>query len=131
MLWIGEEQVQVITPAPAKIKKLRCPKCGKELINLSVEEESNFWCDECKLDITLNRSEKLPLIIENDSVRLEGEDNGHGLCGYFDESCAGDYHTLDLNVYINDETEDEYAIFWDELWSLPTQISTDEPIEAV
>lgn len=129
MLWIGGEQVQVITPVPAKIKKLCCPKCGMELINLSVEEESNFCCDECDLDITLNSSEALPVIIEDGSVRLEWEDNGHGLCGDFDGSADSDYHTLDFNVYISDEFEDDDAIFWDSLWSLPTQINADEPIE--
>lgn len=49
------------------MKKLDCPRCGKELIRLEPYEECeyDFWCDKCNLDIT---------IIDND---LEKECNNH------------------------------------------------------
>lgn len=37
-----------------KFKKFNCPICDKELINLSLEEnEFDFWCDDCNIDISV------------------------------------------------------------------------------
>jgi len=35
------------------MKSIICPKCGKHLINLSTSdaENSNFWCDDCNLEL--------------------------------------------------------------------------------
>lgn len=37
------------------MKKINCPKCGKELINLAFDDdvESRFWCDDCLIDIII------------------------------------------------------------------------------
>lgn len=47
-----------------KLKKIKCPICGKELIQLNdlifgtcYKNYYEFWCDECKIDITV-RSDK-------------------------------------------------------------------------
>ena len=42
------------------INKINCPKCGKELIRLEPFEEGvyEFWCDECKIDITIEENEE-------------------------------------------------------------------------
>ncbi len=49
-----------ITKATLKrtFKKFYCPECGKALINISDKDElldgvSKFWCDDCKLDFTI------------------------------------------------------------------------------
>ena len=44
------------------MKKYNCPKCGKELVNLTENDNINtFWCDDCNTEI----------IIENE----KGEDH--------------------------------------------------------
>ena len=42
------------------MKKMNCPKCGKELIRLEPCEEGvyEFWCDDCGLDITIRENEE-------------------------------------------------------------------------
>ena len=42
------------------MKKINCPKCGKELIRLEPFEEGTyeFWCDSCNLDITIEENEE-------------------------------------------------------------------------
>ena len=41
-----------------EIKYINCPICGKQLINLSDEDDrrfgyNEFWCDACHIDITI------------------------------------------------------------------------------
>ena len=40
------------------MKKISCPKCGKELVKLSSEDEFEqvFWCDDCNIDITIEEN---------------------------------------------------------------------------
>lgn len=43
------------------MKKINCPKCGKELIRLEPYEYvdvSEFWCDDCNIDITIEENEE-------------------------------------------------------------------------
>lgn len=40
------------------IKKIKCPYCGKELINLNIYGDNDFWCDDCNIDF----------IIENETI---------------------------------------------------------------
>ncbi len=42
------------------MKKMNCPKCGKELIRLEPYEEGvcEFWCDDCNIDITIEENEE-------------------------------------------------------------------------
>lgn len=42
------------------MKKIYCPKCGKELIRLEPYEEGvyEFWCDDCNIDITIEENEE-------------------------------------------------------------------------
>lgn len=49
-----------VTKATLKrtFKKFYCPECGKALINIADKDElldgiSKFWCDDCKLDFTI------------------------------------------------------------------------------
>lgn len=41
--------------------KCKCPKCTKELIRLEPFEAGtyNFWCDECDIDITIVKNNKI------------------------------------------------------------------------
>lgn len=51
------------------MKKCNCPKCGKELIDLTPMHNwvSYFWCDECDIDIR---------ITSTSSMSLEGKEDG-------------------------------------------------------
>ena len=42
------------------MKRMICPKCGKELIRLEPYEEGiyEFWCDDCNLDITITENKE-------------------------------------------------------------------------
>ena len=42
------------------MKKINCPKCGKELIRLEPYGENvyEFWCDDCNIDITIEDNEE-------------------------------------------------------------------------
>ena len=42
------------------MKKIYCPKCGKELIRLEPYEEGvyEFWCDDCNIDIVVGENEE-------------------------------------------------------------------------
>ena len=39
---------------------VNCPICGKQLIDLTVEDDKyhEYWCDECKIDIRIEESEE-------------------------------------------------------------------------
>ena len=43
------------------MKKINCPKCGKELINLTPTYKNNsyYWCDDCYLEIRIKPTPKL------------------------------------------------------------------------
>lgn len=45
------------------MKKINCPKCGKELINLLSpnDPESEFWCDDCNTDIIMVEEDDKPV----------------------------------------------------------------------
>ena len=45
------------------MKKIRCPKCGMELIRLEPYDAFKtglyeFWCGECNIDITIQENEE-------------------------------------------------------------------------
>lgn len=42
------------------MKKINCPICWKELVNLNITSEkiSEFWCDDCNIDITVEENGK-------------------------------------------------------------------------
>lgn len=42
------------------MRKFWCPQCGKELVNLNVDDESisDFWCDDCDIDISITENKK-------------------------------------------------------------------------
>ena len=48
------------------MKKIRCPYCGKELINLSVNGGNEFWCDDCYVEYTIEET-----IVEVDGISKE------------------------------------------------------------
>ena len=39
------------------MKKIFCPHCGKELINLNIYGGNDFWCDDCDIDYVVEDSE--------------------------------------------------------------------------
>lgn len=48
------------------MKRIKCPICGKELIQLNditsdtvYEYYFEFWCDECKIDITVRTDKEI------------------------------------------------------------------------
>ncbi len=43
------------------MRKINCPKCGKELIRLEWFEEGvyEFWCDDCNIDITIEDNSEI------------------------------------------------------------------------
>ena len=44
------------------MKRIFCPYCGKELINLNNYGGYDFWCDDCNIDYIIEDSN---IIIEN------------------------------------------------------------------
>lgn len=44
------------------MKKINCPKCGKELIRLEPYYEEGvyeYWCDNCNIDITIEDNKEI------------------------------------------------------------------------
>ena len=121
-------RIAALAPKPERYRRIRCPQCGKELVNLSIQGESEFWCDDCGLDIVLNRTESQLAILNDDDVMVEWVNNGIGLNGDYDESDASDINLLDLKVYIAEKNEGS-VIYWDNVWAYTTQFSANEPTE--
>ena len=85
-----------------KPKKIRCPACDKELINLQPNDEGDTftaWCDDCNINITLNADIDTPVSIENDLIRVDWYDAGEGLCGDYHPEDPDDVHLLRFDVY--------------------------------
>lgn len=59
---VEEEQEKDHKPEPKETvtHNCTCPKCWKSLIRLEpyVDGVYNYWCDECNIDISINKSEK-------------------------------------------------------------------------
>jgi transcription elongation factor Elf1 len=88
-------------PSHPKPKKILCPSCGKELIELEPYEDNRFnaWCDNCNLSITLNMDEETPVSIDNDKIRVDWYDAGEGLSGDYNPEGPDDIHLLRFDVY--------------------------------
>lgn len=41
------------------VKKIRCPYCGKELINSNIYGGNDFWCNVCRLDFIIKDEKKI------------------------------------------------------------------------
>lgn len=88
-------------PSHPKPKKILCPSCGKELIELEPYEDNRFnaWCDDCNLSITINMDEETPVSIDNDKIRVDWYDAGEGLSGDYNPEDPDDIHLLRFDVY--------------------------------
>ena len=86
------------------MKKLICPCCGKELANLSPAiDTSSFWCDECDLDIVLDRKKDTPVSISDDTLKVEWVNLGEGLCGDYVPEDPDDINMLRFDVSYADK----------------------------
>ena len=54
-----------------KIKKIVCPSCGKELIELDItaKERNVFWCDDCNINFEIFDEDTM--VIYNDNIMAE------------------------------------------------------------
>lgn len=89
------------------MKKINCPKCGKELIRLEPYEEGvyEFWCDDCNIDITIEENFECPY----DGHECERRTDIDGTDYWFCEECFTSFDDDGNEVYpeAEDIEEDE------------------------
>ena len=84
------------------MKTTTCPCCGKQLIDLSTEEDKSlFWCDECCLDIDIWPDAETPVSISDELVRIDWVNIGEGLCGDYNSEDPEDINILRFDVSYN------------------------------
>ena len=98
-------------------KKCNCPKCGKELTELSSALDIfSFWCDECDLEIVLDKDEETPVSISDDTLMVEWLNIGEGLCGDYNPDNPEDINLLRFDVsYADKEQSNETVTVWEEV----------------
>lgn len=119
------------------MKKINCPCCGKELINLAAEGEyPRFWCDDCKLDIGLSTDAESLVSIESHEIglRVDWVNLGEGICGDYNPENPEDVNLLRFDVYWEpdkDTPTDEMRdlVEWEEVEdsSYCTRVPADTP----
>lgn len=92
-------------------KKILCPCCGKELINLSVGNDPWYaWCDTCDLQIEFYPDDETPVSISNDITRADWYNAGEGWSGDYDPEDPDDINLLRFDIYKNlsPDSEEDY-----------------------
>lgn len=91
-----------ITEATLKrtFKRFYCPECGKALINIADKDElldgiSKFWCDDCKLDFTIEDTKDDYLYGEM-KVRIADDFEGDVLHSIPMDNADNQYDNVDL-----------------------------------
>lgn len=88
------------------MKKISCPKCGKELIRLEPFDEGTceFWCDDCNIDITIKEHFECPYDGEECECRTDTDETVYWFC----EECFTSFDSDGNEVYPEAEEIDEY-----------------------
>ena len=115
------------------MKKLKCPHCGKELVELSAAiDVYAFWCDECDLDIVLDKDDETPVSISDDTFMVEWVNIGEGICGDYNPDDPEDINLLRFDVsYADKSRSTAVETVWEEVEdaSYCTNTPADTPVE--
>ena len=115
------------------MKKLICPHCGKELVELtSAIDVFSFWCDDCNLDIVLDKDEETPVSISDDTLMVEWVNIGEGICGDYNPDDPEDINLLRFDVSYEDKSRSTAVeTVWEEVEnaSYCTNTPADTPVE--
>ena len=60
LYYIQKEERKGVEKMKHNLLYVNCLICGKQLIDLSLDEENfhEYWCDECNIDIRVKESEE-------------------------------------------------------------------------
>ena len=104
------------------MKKLICPCCGRELIDLLPETEdekkASFWCDNCSIDIDIWPDPETPVSISDALVRIDWYNAGEGISGDYNPKDPEDVNLLRFDVYYNpyySPDTDYDSVDWEEV----------------
>lgn len=112
-------------------EKMICPNCGKELTELTSNiDVFSFWCDECNLDIVLDKDSETPVSISDDILMTEWVNIGEGLFGDYNPENPEDVNVLRFDVsYAIKELSSDTVTFWEDVedasYSTNTPANTD------
>lgn len=104
------------------MKKLLCPRCQKELINLGMDC-NEFVCDDCGLTIAVSEHDDNPVAIEGEKIRVEWYNANEGLCGDYNPEDPDDINLLRFDVYR--VVRDDYEAVEDASYCTETPADTD------
>lgn len=114
------------------IKKITCPSCGKELINLGVaaNQRNTFWCDECKIDFEIFADNTMTM--SNDRLLAEWYNADEGISGDYNADNPDDVNLLRFDVSYNINPPEEEPS-WEQIYdaSYCTQVEADTPYPAL
>ena len=123
--WLSDEygfchegfELESIFPHKLPMKKITCPHCGKELINLKPDIITTpaYWCDDCNLGIEFYPDEETPVSIYGEFVRADWYNAGEGLCGDYNPEDPEDINLLRFDIYQVPINEEEG---YDEEWEV-------------
>ena len=97
-------------------KKILCPCCGKELIDLSPTNNPWYtWCEDCNLQIEFYPDDETPVSISNNIVRADWYNAGEGLRGDYNPEDPDDINLLRFDIYINTAEHTAQNAKWSEV----------------
>ena len=113
------------------MKKIICPSCGKELINLNItaRERNVFWCNECNLNFEIFSDGTMNM--HDDYLMAEWFNADEGICGDYNADDPDDVNLLRFDVMYNTNPPETDEPVWEgvEDACYCTQVDADEPVE--